>query len=115
MLLQEVLWRIYPEYRKTHRLPGYLHRAVWALMACRTAALGGHSEAWPAGHVERHHSNSGKHRACPRCAFIAGQEWLSAKLALLLPCDYSQVIFTLPHALTPLCLSLPTSLPLTRG
>jgi hypothetical protein len=102
VLLQEVLRRIYPEYCQTHRLPGYLHRAIWALMACRTAALGGHIEECPEGHVERHHYNSCKHRACPRCAFIEGQEWLTAKLALLLPCDYYHVIFTLPHDLNPL-------------
>jgi hypothetical protein len=102
MLLQEVLRRIYPAYSQTHRLPGYLHRAVWALMACRTAELGGHIEACPEGHVERHHYNSCKHRACPRCAFIEVQEWLTAKLALLLPCDYYHVIFTLPHDLNPL-------------
>jgi hypothetical protein len=102
MLLQEVLRRIYPAYCQTHRLPGYLHRAVWALRACRTAEVGGHIEECPEGHVERPHYNSCKPRACPRCAFIAVQEWLSAKLALLLPCDYYQVIFTLPHDLNPL-------------
>jgi hypothetical protein len=64
--------------------------------------LGGHVEACPEGHVERHHYNSCKHRACPRWAFIEVQEWLTAKLALLLPCDYDQVIFTLPHDLNPL-------------
>jgi hypothetical protein len=64
--------------------------------------LGGHIEACPEGHVERHHYNSCKHRACPRCAFIEGQEWLTAKLALLLPCDYYHVIFTLPHDPNPL-------------
>ncbi len=102
MLLQEVLRRTYPAYCKTHRLPVYLHQAVWALMTCRTAELGGHVEACPEGHVERIHYNSCKHRACPRCAFIQVQQWLSAKLALLLPCDYYHVIFTLPHALNPL-------------
>jgi Putative transposase/Transposase zinc-binding domain len=102
VLLQEVLRRTYPDYSKTHRLPGYLHRAVWALMACRTAELGGHIEACPEGHVERIHYNSCKHRACPRCAFIQVQQWLTAKLALLLPCDYYHVIFTLPHDLNPL-------------
>lgn len=102
MLLQEILRRTYPAYCKTHRLPVYLHQAVWALMSCRTAELGGHVEACPEGHVERIHYNSCKHRACPRCAFIQVQQWLSAKLALLLPCDYYHVIFTLPHALNPL-------------
>jgi hypothetical protein len=49
VLLQEVLRRIYLEYRKTHRLPGYLHRAMWALMACRTAELGTISKSVPRG------------------------------------------------------------------
>ena len=102
VLLQEVLRHIYPEYIKAHRLLGYLHQAVWALMACRTAELGGHVEACPEGHVERIHYNSCKHRACPRCAFLQVQQWLTAKLHLLLPCDYYHVIFTLPHALNPL-------------
>jgi hypothetical protein len=71
-------------------------------MACRTAELGGHREECPEGHVERIHYNSCNQRACPRWAFIQVQEWLTAKLALLLPCDYYHVIFTLPHDLTPL-------------
>jgi len=102
VFLQEILRCIYPKYCTAHRLPVYLHQAVWALMTCRTAELGGHVEACPEGHVERIHYNSCKHRACPRCAFIQGQEWLTAKLQLLLPCDYYHVIFTLPHDLAPL-------------
>jgi Putative transposase/Transposase zinc-binding domain len=102
VFLQEILRRIYPQYWTTHRLPVYLPQAVWALMTGRTAELGGHVEACPEGHVERIHYNSCKHRACPRCAFLQVQEGLTAKLQLLLPCDYYHVIFTLPHALAPL-------------
>jgi hypothetical protein len=40
--LQTILQRGYAAYERTHRLPDYVRRAVWAILACRTAVLGGH-------------------------------------------------------------------------
>ena len=40
--LQSIFWQHFGAYAATHRLPLRFHKAAAALMACRTAALGGH-------------------------------------------------------------------------
>jgi hypothetical protein len=74
-------------------------------MQCRTAALGGHIQACPDGHVARVWYNSCRHRSCPQGASLQTERWLARQRARLLAGDHSQVIFTLPHELTPLWLA----------
>jgi hypothetical protein len=74
-------------------------------MQCRTAALGGHVQACPDGHVARIWDNSCRHRSCPQCAYLQTERWLAVQRARLLACDHSHVIFTLPHDLNPLWLA----------
>jgi hypothetical protein len=74
-------------------------------MQCRTAALGGHVQACPDGHVSRVWYNSCRHRSCPQCAYLQTERWLARQRARLLACDHYHVIFTLPHDLTPLWLA----------
>ena len=74
-------------------------------MQCRTAALGGHVQACPDGHIARIWYNSCRHRACPQCAYLQTERWLALQQARLLACDHYHVIFTLPHDLNPLWLA----------
>jgi len=74
-------------------------------MQCRTAALGGHVQACPDGHMARIWYNSCRHRACPQCAYLQTERWLVLQQARLLACDHYHVIFTLPHDLNPLWLA----------
>ena len=74
-------------------------------MQCRTAALGGHIQACPDGHVTRVWYNSCRHRSCPQCAYLQTERWLALQQARLLACDHYHVIFTLPHELNPLWLA----------
>ena len=69
------------------------------IMACRTAALGGHVRQCPAGHVTEVWYNSCRHRACPRCCFQRITQWLDQWQEQLLPTDHFHVIFTLPSEL----------------
>jgi hypothetical protein len=71
-------------------------------MNCRTEALGGHVQACPDGHVERHWYNSCHHRACPQCAYLQTRQWLEKQRARLLATDHYHAIFTLPHELNAL-------------
>ena len=103
--LQRLLDTHYPAFAQTHRLPAYVRQAVQALRNCRTAALGGHIQACPEGHIERVWYNSGRHRFCPQCAYLQVAQWLEQQKARLLACDYYPVIFTLPSELTPLWLA----------
>jgi hypothetical protein len=100
--LQEIFCQHYPHYARTHRVPTHQRKAARAIMQCRTAALGGHVQSCPDGHFSRIWYNSCRHRACPQCAYIQSERWLSKQRARLLACDHYHVIFTVPHDLNPL-------------
>ena len=67
-----------------------------AIVACRTAALGGHVEACDDCGVARVAYNSCRNRHCPKCQGAARAQWLAARQAELLPVPYFHVVFTLP-------------------
>ena len=103
--LQTIFQDAFPAYEQTHPLPAHVRRAAHAIMQCRTAALGGHIQACPDGHIARVWYNSCRHRSCPQCASLQTERWLALQRARLLACDHSHVIFTLPHDLNPLWLA----------
>jgi hypothetical protein len=103
--LQTIFQDAFPAYEHTHPLPAHVRKAAHAIMQCRTAALGGHIQACPDGHVSRVWYNSCRHRACPQCAYLQTERWLILQRARLLACDHYHVIFTLPHDLNPLWLA----------
>ncbi len=75
------------------------HRAVNAILACRTAALGGHvSRCEDCGTMDVAY-NSCRNRHCPRCQAAASYDWLEARRRDLLPAAYYHVVFTLPAPL----------------
>ena len=72
------------------------HRAVNAILACRTAALGGHVSACEdCDHIDVAY-NSCRNRHCPKCQASAARDWLEARRRDLLPVAYYHVVFTLP-------------------
>jgi hypothetical protein len=85
-------------YRRTH--DGHLgrveRRVMSAIELCRTAALGGHTEACIDCGLVRCAYNSCRNRHCPKCQGLARAEWLAARQAELLPVSYFHVVFTLP-------------------
>jgi Putative transposase/Transposase zinc-binding domain len=103
--LQTIFQDAFPAYAQTHPLPAHVRRAARAIMQCRTAALGGHIQACPDGHVSRVWYNSCRHRSCPQCAYLQTERWLALQQARLLACDHYHVIFTLPHDLNSLWLA----------
>jgi hypothetical protein len=104
-VLQQLLDAHYPAFEQTHPLPDHVREAVHCLRCCRTAALGGHVQACPDGHIERVWYNSCRHRFCPQCAQLQIAQWLERQKARLLSCDHYHVIFTLPSELHPLWLA----------
>ena len=89
-------------FRARHRLSAVQQRAMWAIVACRTAALGGHLERCEACGGLRYSYHSCRNRHCPKCQTLAKERWLAARQAELLPVPYFHVVFTLPHELNPL-------------
>jgi hypothetical protein len=100
--LAEIVRQYGDAYRRTHRLTSVQHRALRAIEACRTAALGGHRETCDRCGAVRITYNSCRNRHCPKCQTLTKERWLSARRADLLPIPYFHVVFTLPHDLNAL-------------
>jgi hypothetical protein len=71
-------------------------RVMGAIVACRTAALGGHVEQCDDCGTTRIAYNSCRNRHCPKCQGPARARWLADREAELLPVPYFHVVFTLP-------------------
>jgi hypothetical protein len=97
--LAEVLRRYGPAYRATHTLSPARERVWRAIVACRTAVLGGQVETCPACGATRHVYHSCRNRHCPRCQTRAKEAWLAARRREVLPVPYFHLVFTLPHDL----------------
>ncbi len=104
LTLQTIFQDAFPAYAQAHPLPAHVRKAARAIMQCRTAALGGHLQECPDGHVARIWYNSCRHRSCPQCTFLEIERWLTTQRARLLACNHYHVIFTIPHDLNPLWL-----------
>jgi hypothetical protein len=100
--LQRLFQRHFSQLADTERLPPHWYRAANKLSRCRTAALGGHVQACPEGHVERVWYNSCKHRSCPQCKGLQMARWLQQQRERLLHCPHHHIIFTIPHELNTL-------------
>jgi Putative transposase/Transposase zinc-binding domain len=74
-------------------------RAMQAIEACRTEALGGHVYRCPSCQFTRYSYHSCRNRHCPTCQQNATQAWFAEQHALLLPVPYFLVTFTLPSQL----------------
>jgi len=94
-----------PAYRRAHRLPLDQLKAMRAIEACRTAALGGHLDRCDSCGFEHPAYNSCRNRHCPKCPSLAQAQWLQRQQTELLPVGYFHMVFTLPHALNPIALT----------
>ena len=99
LTLQNILVSEFDAYSTTRRLRFPVHKMARSVMACRTAALGGHVQRCPEGHLRRIWYNSCKHRSCPQCSQLNTERWLQRQQARLLDCDHFHVVFTIPHEL----------------
>jgi len=98
-ILQQIFMDHFDHYQTTQRLSKPMKRAAYALMACRTAEMGGHYQVCPDGHEARICYHACRHRSCPRCQTLPRAQWVEAQKAKLLACDHYHVVFTLPHEL----------------
>ena len=79
-------------------------RVMRRLVACRTAALGGHVESCDRCDFDRIAYNSCRDRHCPKCQASARAEWVEAREADLLPVTYFHVVFTVPPEIAAIAL-----------
>lgn len=79
-------------------LPGH-HRAIAAMLRCRTADAGAIRLRCPECATQQRYPRSCGHRNCPQCQNHEASMWLDRQRAKLLPVEYFMVTFTLPHEL----------------
>jgi Putative transposase/Transposase zinc-binding domain len=89
-------------FRATHQLSRTQARALHAIEACRTPALGGQLLQCDHCLAQHYRYHSCRNRHCPKCQTLAKERWLAARRAELLPVTYFHLVFTLPHELNPL-------------
>ncbi len=105
--LAEVLARFGAAYLAGHGLSAPQAKAWRAIVACRTAALGGQQWHCDACGAEQWRWHSCRNRHCPRCQRPAADAWRSRRIAELLDVPYTHLVFTLPHELNPLARAQP--------
>jgi len=97
--LAEIFRRHGPAFLAGRALSSGLAKVWRAIVACRTALLGGHVETCDCCGVIRHVYHSCRNRHCPQCQTRAKEDWLAKRRQELLPVPYFHLVFTLPHAL----------------
>ena len=108
--LAEVLATFGSAYLASQSLPRGAAKVWRAILACRTAALGGHVESCADCGRSRHVYHSCRNRHCPRCQTRAKEAWLTARRCEVLPVPYFHLVFTLPHDLNGLIGAAPRRL-----
>lgn len=106
-----------PELADIFRLhaPAYLHariavngvhsrylKVIRDVQNCRTPAMGGHLYQCDSCGARRVAYNSCRNRHCPKCQFLAKEDWIDRRKADLLPVPYFHIVFTMPADLRPL-------------
>jgi hypothetical protein len=100
--LADVLRKFGPAYLARHILSTVQAKAWRAIVACRTALLGGQRlDCDACGHSQWQY-HSCRHRCCPQCGTRAKEAWLQGRLGEVLPVPYAHLVFTLPHCLNAL-------------
>jgi hypothetical protein len=95
----DIFRRHLDDYRQIHALTPGQHDVARAIIACRTAALGGHLDLCTACGFETPAYNSCRNRHCPKCQALNQARWVEARLERILPVHYFHLVFTLPSEL----------------
>jgi hypothetical protein len=94
--VQQILQQGDAAFERSHPLPGYVRKAVWALLAWRTAVLGGQVQRGPDGPFAQVWYRACRHRLCPPCAGLQVERWLERQQARLLAGEHAHGICTWP-------------------
>ena len=91
-------------YRQTYEVSAAQQKVINAIIACRTAQLGGHAARCPQCGFARYASSACRNRHCPTCQTWPTAQWVEAPRAALLPTPSCHTVCTVPHALNALIL-----------
>lgn len=100
--IQQIFHKAYPGYRATHGVSFDADKVARAIMACKTAALGGNQATCEDCGAARVHYNSCRNRHCPCCQSLVREKWIDARKADVVDAPYFHAVFTVPSQLNPL-------------
>lgn len=100
--VQDIFEQFGTVYRRNHKLSIVQHKAMNAILNCRTARLGGHLDKCPECGYQRPSYNSCRNRHCPKCQTLSKERWIDAQKADLLNIGYFHVVFSVPQELNQL-------------
>jgi hypothetical protein len=86
-------------FLRSHSTNSAQRKALRAIAACRTPALGGQRQQCDRCGYEHIQWHSCRSRSCPRCQGAACAAWVEQREAELLPVPYFHVVFTVPDDL----------------
>lgn len=102
--LAEVVRRFGKGLLEKEKLSPVQTKALYHILQCRTADLGGHEEVCDSCGAVRYSYNSCGDRNCPKCHAAKQVAWVEKLLGKTLPIRHFHIVFTVPHALNPVCL-----------
>jgi len=79
-------------------------KALYDIMLCRTASLGGHEQACDCCGTIGYSYNSCGNRYCPKCQVAKQIAWVEKIVKKTLAVKHYHIIFTIPHCLNKICL-----------
>lgn len=99
--LADVVRRFGPQYTSQYgpRMMPSQKRALADIAACCTRELGGRLYQCNACHDTFWRYHCCRNRACPKCHGPQTRQWLEARKAEVLPCDYFHAVATVPSEL----------------
>ncbi len=94
--IQYILTKHFPAYRRKHKQPLRVLKAIEPQIRCRTKAEGTSHYICPEDgeHKEIHHSC--RNKSCTVCGAKRKQQWLASQKQRLLNCEHYHVVTTLP-------------------
>ena len=98
------IFRAHYDKIKEERLSYVQRKLISDMVACRTAAMGGHLYSCTECGFKQPQYNSCQNRGCPNCQALKQAKWIAEREERLLPVGHHHVVFTLPSELRTLVL-----------
>ena len=93
--VQDIFAASFADYSHSRFVSTGAQKAAQAIIACRTAALGGHVDLCPDCGYERNSYNSCKNRHCPKCQTLKKEQWIGKRCEDILDVRHFHAVFTL--------------------
>jgi len=100
--IAHIMTQFAQQYHKQYKSCFEQRKAIRDIMACRTAALGGHATRCNRCGFEKQAYNSCRNKHCPKCQFIKQEQWVDKLKGRLLPIKHFHLVFTIPQSLNTL-------------